>query len=380
MSGANEQAQERTQEATPKRREDARREGQVARSRELSTFMVLTVPSSALLLFGGSIADGLVHSMAAGLTIPRAVIVGEKSALEHLATVVMPLHALLVLMLVGLLAGMASSVLMGGMLFKPDLAGPKFERLDPVAGLGRMFGTEAAVELGKSLIKAVWLLAVLTFTVWWFFDDIMHLSNMSLAAALQRTGILVAFGLLLMSLATALIAAIDVPWQLWDHSQKLKMSLQDVRDELKESEGRPEVKSRLRQVQMEMSRRRMMEDVRKADVVVTNPTHYSVALRYQPDGHTAPVVVAKGRNEIALRIREVAGEAGVPLLEQPPLARALYFHTPLGAEIPVSLYAAVAQVLAFVLQLKARGLAPSGARRLPPVTVPAGMDRQEIDE
>jgi flagellar biosynthesis protein FlhB len=380
MAGENDQAQEKTQEATPKRREDARREGQVARSRELSTFMVLTVPSLALLMFGGQLAGGLVRSMQAGLAIPRSVIVGEASVLEHLTVVLMPLSTLLLLLLVGMLAGMASSVVMGGVVFNPDMAGLKLNRLDPMAGLGRMFGRQAAVELAKGLVKAVWLLLVLVAVIWWCFDDIMHLSNLSIQAALARMGVMVAFGLLCMALATALIAAIDVPWQLWEHGQKLKMSLQDVRDELKETEGRPEVKSRLRQVQMEMSRRRMMDDVRKADVVVTNPTHYSVALRYDPDGQTAPLVVAKGRNEVALRIREVAREAGVILLEQPPLARALYFHTPLGAEIPASLYAAVAQVLAFVFQLRVRGPVQGHERRLPPVEVPVGMDRQEAGE
>lgn len=380
MAAEKDSAQDKTEEATPKRREDARREGQILQSRELASFLVMALPSAALLIFGRQIMEGLALSMEMGLTVPRSVIFGEQSVLEHVAGMMTPLSGLLLLLLLGVVAGIASSAMLGGIVLNADLAGFRFNRMDPIAGLGRMFGLQALVELAKGLLKAVWLLGVLALILWWDFTDIMSLSSMDLAGGVRRTVVLTAVGLLLMALATALITAIDVPWQMWDHGQKLRMSLQEVRDELKETDGRPELKARQRQVAQELSRRRMMEDVKTADVVVTNPTHYSVALRYSPESGTAPVVVAKGRNEIALRIREVAVEARVPLLEQPPLARALYFHTPIGAEIPASLYAAVAQILAFVFQLKVRGMGPRVARQLPQVAVPPGMDREEIVE
>jgi len=380
MAAESDNAQEKTEEATPKRREDARRDGQVLQSRELASFLVMTLPSAALLVFGAPLAEGLARSMALGLTVPRSVIYGEQSVLEHVMGVMSPLGGVLLLLLLGLVAGVAASALLGGIVLNLDLANFRMNRMDPMSGLQRMFGRQALVELVKGLLKAVWLLTVLALILWMDFDDIMSLSNMDLSSGLRRTVVLVAVGLLLMSLATVLIAAIDVPWQIWDHGQKLRMSLQEVRDELKETDGRPEMKARQRQVAQEISRRRMMEDIKTADVVVTNPTHYAVALRYRPEAGTAPVVVAKGRNDIALRIREVAIAAAVPLLEQPPLARALYFHTPIGSEIPAALYAAVAQVLAFVFKLKVHGSQSATLRPLAQVAVPSGMDRQESDE
>lgn len=377
MASGQDNAQEKTQEATPKRREDARREGQILQSRELASCLVMTLPSAALLLFGGEIVSGLAESVAAGLRLPRSLIFGEQGLTGHLVGLVLPLAGVLLLLSLGLVAGIGSSALMGGVVFNPDLAGFRFNRLDPIAGLGRMFGRQALIELVKGVVKALWLLAVLAVILWWDFAGIMAISHLDLASALQRTAVLTGVGLLLMALATVLIAAIDIPMQFWDHSQKLRMSLQEVRDELKETDGRPEVKARLRQVAQELSRRRMMEDVRKADVVVTNPSHYSVALHYSPERGGAPVVVAKGREELALRIREVAREAGVPLLEQPPLARALYFHTDIGEEIPAALYGAVAQVLAFIFRVRSGAAMAHEAARLAVVAVPQGMDRPE---
>jgi len=377
MSAGNDSAQEKTHDATPKRLEDARRDGQVLQSRELTSFLVMTLPSAALLVFGPHIVSGLGRSMEAGLSVSPAVIHGDQSLEQHLYTVLSPLAGLLIVMLLGVVGGIASSCVLGGMLFNPSLAGFRFNRLDPISGLGRMFGPTALMELVKSLIKAVWLLAVLGIILWWDFAGILAISHLDRPAALAQTALLVAYGLLIMSLATALIAFIDVPWQIWDHGKKLRMSLQEVRDEMKETDGRPEVKARLRQIAQELSRRRMMEDVKTADVVVTNPSHYSVAIRYSPDRAGAPIVVAKGQDEVAHWIREVATAARVPLLEQPPLARALYFHTAIGEEIPAALYGAVAQVLAFIFRLRARGATPSSMGALDPVAVPAGMDRRE---
>lgn len=375
MADSGEQAQEKTQEPTAKRREDARREGQVARSRDLASFLVLSLPAVFLITFGASVGESMTAVMQGGLRIPREVALDPGAFMNHLVAVVHPLWAMLPLAIVAMLAAMLSPLGTGGLVFNPDLVGLKFDRLDPIAGLGRMFGRQAAVELAKSLLKAFWILGVQAALVIWLFQDVMALANQELQQALAGAGYIVCFGLLMMALSTALLAAIDLPYQIWEHNEKLRMSLQDLRDEHKETEGSPEVKSRLRAVAQELARRRMMDDVAKADVVVTNPTHYAVALRYVPERQSAPVVVAKGRDELALRIREVARAAGVMELRQPPLARALYFHTRLGGEIPAALYSSVAQVLAWVFQLRARGAAATPPAPLAELEVPEGMDK-----
>jgi flagellar biosynthetic protein FlhB len=231
-----------------------------------------------------------------------------------------------------------------------------------VAGFKRIFGVQGWVELAKSLLKVLVVGGIAALIALWLIDDMLMLGRMDLRQGIAGAGRLVMFSLIAMSAALAIIAAVDVPFQLWSHRRKLKMTRQQVRDELKETDGRPEIKSRIRSLQQQMSKRRMVQEVPLADVVVVNPTHYAVALKYQPDRMRAPKVVAKGAGLIALTIRRLAEEHRVPIFEAPPLARALYKSADIGREIPAALYVAVAQILTYVYQLKK--LPPHLAARL----------------
>jgi flagellar biosynthetic protein FlhB len=255
---------------------------------------------------------------------------------------------LVTLLIVTLIAGVA----IGGPSFSVKALAFKPEKLNPINGFKRMFSARALLELFKALAKFLFIATVAAIVLWWLSDDLLGLSQQPLPRAMLHGAGIIALALLVLCIPLAVIAAVDIPFQLWDHTRQLKMTRQEVRDEHKETEGNPEVKGKVRQMQAEISRRRMLEAVPKADVVVTNPTHYSVALRYDPKRHAAPVVVAKGVNEVALNIRRIASEHGVPLLEAPPLARALHRACEIGDAIPKSLYMAVAQVLAWVFQLK----------------------------
>lgn len=287
------------------------------------------------------------------------------------------LLALAPLLLVMLVAAVAGPLMIGGFIFSGSLAAPKFSRIDPLQGFTRMLSGSALVELAKVLIVAVLLAAVGGWYVHSRLGEFAGLALEALPAGLSHLGWMIAGAFALLVATLALTSAIDVPYQIFQHHSKLKMSLQEVKQEAKESEGDPHIKGRIRQQQRDLARKRMMAAVPKADVVVTNPTHFAVALKYLEGRHRAPVVVAKGTDEVAAKIRELAREAGVPQLEAPPLARALYKHAELGEEIPAALYGAVAQVLAWVFQLRAftpgRGPWPSAPQH---IDVPEGMDPQ----
>jgi flagellar biosynthetic protein FlhB len=242
--------------------------------------------------------------------------------------------------------------MLGGWSFSPEALSFKPDRLNPLSGLKRIFGPKGLMELVKALAKFLVVSLVAILYLWTQSDHFLNLGREPFQQAMAHAGWLYGMSFLAISSALLLIAAIDVPFQLWDHSQKLKMTLQEVRDELKETEGRPEVKSKLRQLQQEMAQRRMMEDVPSADVIITNPTHFAVALKYRPGEMAAPLVVAMGQDNIALKIRQIGAEHGVEIFEAPPLARALFAHGRIGEPIPAQLYYAVAQVLAFVFQLQ----------------------------
>jgi flagellar biosynthetic protein FlhB len=242
-------------------------------------------------------------------------------------------------------------------------------------GLGRMFSTHGLVELVKASLKAVLVAGVGVWVVWRERDHLFGLMHQPLASSMDDFASLVLLSALLIVASLALIAAIDVPFQLWEYHRRLRMTKEEVRQEMKEQEGDPQIKARIRAAQREMSRRRMMSNVPTADVVVTNPTHYAVALKYDPEKAGAPVVVAKGRDAVAMKIRELARDNNVPILEAPPLARALHAHCELDQMIPAALYTTVAEVMAWVMQLN-HWVAEGG---LPPeeptgLSVPEGMD------
>ncbi|HHH36378.1 MAG TPA: flagellar type III secretion system protein FlhB [Gammaproteobacteria bacterium] len=352
---AQETGQEKTEQPTPKRREDARKKGQVPRSRELTTMAVLLTAASAVLFFGDHMLEGILAMMREVWQLERSELLDvSRMSPIFLRAVADALLALFPFFLLLTLIALAAPMLISGWSFSTEALAFKWEKLNPVKGLGRMFSWRSAMELVKALAKFSVVLLVALWLLWHNVDDLLALGAQPVFVSLSHTGELLSWSFLVLSSAMILIAAVDVPFQLWDHNRKLRMTRQEVKDEYKDTEGSPELKRKVREVQQEMAQRRMMEEVPKADVVITNPTHYAVALRYDPDSMGAPVVVAKGRDVVAARIRALAVEHEVPIVSAPPLSRALYHHTDLGHEIPAGLFMAVAQVLAYTYQLRRR--------------------------
>lgn len=345
-------------------------------SRELATFLVTITGVGGMSALAGWMWPRSADLLRDGLTIDRRAIFDPAAMfallIERSTDALLMLAPLFIALM---LAAFVSPFLMAGWNFAPKALEPKFSKLNPAAGLKRMFSSTAAVELGKSIGKATLVGSVAAWVVMRDHEKLFALFGAPVDVALGATGDLIMTATLLLVAGMALIVAIDVPFQLWHYHSELKMTKEEARQEFKEQEGDPHVKGRIRQQQREMARRRMMANVPKADVVVTNPTHYSVALRYDAARGGAPRVVAKGAGEVALRIRTVASEHGVPLVEAPPLARALHKHCELEQEVPARLFRAVAEVLAYVYQLNdafARGRdIPKMPGDLP---VPADMD------
>lgn len=353
MAEENENGQERTEEPTPKRRQEAREKGQVPRSRELNTTLIMLAAALGLYVFGGYMGNGLYDVVDSHFRFERELAFDPlapvrllQQAIGRGLLVVAPFALLMVVVAIG------SSVLLGGWSFSPQAMAPKLEKLNPIKGLQRMFSLRAIMELIKALAKVTVVGGVGVLVLYNFQDDFLTLAGASLETGIALGIKLFFWAFVLLSLALALVAAVDVPYQLWDNTKKMRMTKQEVKDEFKETEGKPEVKGRIRQLQREMSRGRMLEQVPQADVVVTNPTHFAVALKYDQLKMGAPRVVAKGTQLMAARIRELALENKVPLFEAPPLARALYHTTEIDHEIPDGLYLAVAQVLAYIYQLR----------------------------
>jgi flagellar biosynthetic protein FlhB len=370
--------QEKTEKATPRRLERAREEGQVPRSRELTTAAILLTGSCALLAFGELLGTRLLEVARSSFQLHRADLFDPSFMGRQLGhstdwalAMLLPVFGLL------LAAALFAPSALGGWMLSAKPLVPKLERLDPIAGLQRMFSLRSLVELLKAIAKVlvVGVVAVLLLVLWE--PDLHAMGREALAPAIAHSLGVILWSAIALSASTLLIAAADVPFQLFDHARKMRMTQQQVRDELKETEGRPEVKSRIRTLQRQMARARMMAAVPKADVVITNPTHYAVALRYDIANAGAPLLLAKGADLVALRIRELAEAAGVPVVESPRLARAIFHTTELEREIPAGLYLAVAQVLAYVYHLRSWRRTRNGAeQRLPEdLEIPEGMDR-----
>ncbi len=373
---AEESGFERTEPASQRRREQAREEGQVARSRELSTLALLLAAGGGLSFMGGGLTERLSGLMRHGLRLDRALAFDTELMLEQLKDssidvlmAFLPLFALLIV------AGIASALLLNGWMFSVKPLMPDFARLDPRQGLARMVSAHGLVEMLKAIGKALLVGGVAAWVIWKNSGAMLALASEPLAAGMVHLTQFLGTSFLLMAGSVALIAAIDVPFQIWDQEKKLRMTREEVRQENRETEGDPQVKAHIRSQQREIARKRMMAEIPKADVVVTNPTHYAVALRYQDGSMRAPKVVAKGAHLLAARIRALAEEHRVPVLEAPPLARALYRHADLGDEIPAALYTAVAEVLAYVYQLRRYRYGGGPAPREPEfVPLPAGLD------
>ncbi len=354
---------DKTEEPTSKRQTDARERGQVARSRELGTAAVMIVGSGALVFGGGSLAGPFAAVMRGGLSLNRAVLDDPGAMGRHLGLASVD-AVLIVLPFLGAVAAAAvlAPLALGGWVFSGEALVPDFSRLNPATGFGRIFGITGVAELVKALLKFGVVGAIAFAVGMWLVRDTVALGGMAPEPGIGHAAHLLTLGLLLMSLGLAVVAAVDAPFQWWYHRRQLRMTREEVREESKETDGRPEVKSRVREMQRKYSKRRMMQDVPRADVVVTNPTHYAVALKYDARNMKAPRVLAKGRDLIALEIRRVAEAAGVPLFEAPVLARVLHASAEIGREIPTGLYLAVAQVLSYVFQVKT--LTPTRAARL----------------
>jgi len=346
-------AQDRTERATPKRRQDARKRGQVPRSRELTTAAVMLASAAMLIWMGADISRGAMDLMRQSLSFDPALLASPRALPRVFAEVGGAALRLVLPFLGGLtLIALAAPTLLGGWNFSTEALAPDFNRLNPITGLGRIFSKDGLVELVKGLAKFT-LVGVVAAIAWWAArGDLVALGTEPLPRAMAHGVSMCLHVFAYLCGALALIAAIDVPWQIWSYEKQLRMTKQEVKDEYKESEGRPEVKGRIRRMQQELANRRMMEKVPTADVVIVNPTHYAVALEYKAGSMRAPKVVAKGADLIALHIRDLAKQNKVPVVEAPPLARAIFRSTELDADIPVALYAAVAQILSYVYQLR----------------------------
>jgi len=345
--------QERTEQPTERRLQEARKKGQVPRSKELNTMLSLLLASISLLVFGGYISQNLMQISVEGFSIPRELAFDTAQLpfqfMYMASQALLALSPFMAIMLVSVFAG---PLLMGGWSFSLESISFKLEKLDPIKGLARIFSLKSLVELAKALAKFVLLLGAAILVFFSIDQQLLSLSSMTpKAAGLEAATILVQV-LLILSATMILIVALDVPFELWNHSKQLRMTKQEIKDEMKETDGNPQVKQRIRTLQRQLAEGRMMEDVKTADVVITNPTHYAVALQYLDRPGSAPKVVAKGKDLTALRIRSIAADCDIPIFEAPPLARALYRSTEIGYEIPHVLYMAVARVLAYVFQLK----------------------------
>jgi flagellar biosynthetic protein FlhB len=323
---------EKTEPPSPRRLEQAREEGQVARSPELGTFSVLATGCAALWLLGDHVAEGMWALMRAAMSFDRVAAFGDQSLIERLGeqgsaglNVLWPILGVLAI------SAVIGSLLMNGWLFTFKALEPKVSRLSPLKGFQRMFSLPSLVELGKAIAKATLIGGLAALALYIHAEAFLGLASEPSGAALGHAVRLLIMVVAPVMIGLALIAAIDVPFQIWNHRRKLRMTKDEVKRERKEQEGDPLLKSRIRSLQREAARKRMMGEVPKADVVVTNPVHYAVALSYQEGRQSAPKVVAKGSRLIAARIREIAGEHRVPVVEAPPLARALYHHTEIGA-------------------------------------------------
>ena len=363
MAAEAETGGERTEEPSPRRLQEARERGQLPRSRELTNFASMIGGSAALVAIGGTVASHMAQMMRRSLTIDAGALRTTDSMAHSLGeasvsavTAILPVFGALVVMV------LLASVVLGGWNFSARALAPDFSRLSPLSGLKRLFGLHGVSELAKALLKCLVVGAVCAGIVSWIFRDVLALGHMEPRAAVSRGAVLLSSAFVWLCGSLALVAIVDVPLQLFQFKRQLRMTRQELRDESKELDGRPETKQRIRQMQQTLARRRMMHKVPAADVVIVNPTHFAVALKYDPKKMRAPVVLAKGVDLVAQNIRRIAEENRVPVFEAPRLARALYRSTDLNKEIPNGLYVAVAQVLSYIFRV--RTLNPTIAARV----------------
>ncbi|MGA2343698.1 MAG: flagellar biosynthesis protein FlhB [Steroidobacteraceae bacterium] len=357
------QGGERTEEPSQRRLQEAREHGQVPRSRELTNFATMIGGSVVLIATGAGVAGRMTLLMRHFMAIDASRLADPQSMMSSLGEAaiialgaVLPIFGALIVLVV------LASVALGGWNFSPGALAPDFTRLSPLAGVKRLFGLRGVTELGKALLKCLLVGGVCAAVVAWLFGDVLALGRMAPRAAIGRGASLLSWAFVWLCASLALVAIVDVPLQLFQYKRSLRMTRQELRDEAKEHDGRPEIKRRIRQMQQQLARRRMMHKVPTADVVIVNPSHFAVALKYDANRMRAPQVIAKGVDFVAQNIRRIAEEHRVPIFESPKLARALYRSTDLNREIPSGLYLAVAQVLSYIFRI--RTLNPTVAARV----------------
>jgi flagellar biosynthetic protein FlhB len=354
---------EKTEDPTARRLQEAREKGMLPRSIELSNFATMIGGSVVLLALGGAITERLRNVMTrsfgfdpADLSDPASMFAYLENATIAMGLILLPVFGTLIALV------LVAAIALGGWNFSPEALVPDFTRMSPLAGFGRLFGLRGFSELGKAILKCVVVGAVCTGVTMHVFHGVLSLGHMSPKTAIGAAAGLLGSAFVWLSASLAVIAMIDVPLQMFQFNRQMRMTRQEVRDEAKDSEGRPETKRRIRQMQQAIARRRMLHKVPKADVVIVNPTHFAVAIQYDPQSMRAPRLLAKGVDLVALNIRRIADEHRIPIFEAPKLARALYRSTDLDKEIPTGLYMAVAQVLSYVFRL--RTLNPTAAARM----------------
>jgi len=351
---AEDSGQDKSEEPTGKRIADARKKGQIPRSKELDTFVSLMTGAILLMFLGRGIVDGLMRLMIQQFSLTREIIFDPKSIVIYFNQVLLDgLLLIIPFALVLILMTLITPMMMGGWNFSTEPMQPKLSKFNPLKGLKRMFGMQGLVELLKAILKTTLIMGVAKLLYDRYLSEFMGLDDEPVKQAIFHSADIILLCLLILSSTLFLLVLIDVPYQLWKNKKDLMMTKQEVKDESKDTEGNPQVKGRIRQLQMAMAQGRMMNDVPDADVIVTNPTHFAIALKYDQNGGGAPVLVAKGTDLVAAHIRNIAMGADVPLVAVPALARALFYSTEIGDEIPSGLFLVVAQVLAYVFQLQA---------------------------
>jgi flagellar biosynthesis protein FlhB len=371
----NENGQEKSEEPSEKRLRESREKGQVPRSRELGSLALTAGSAIVFLVMGGHMLSRLAEMFRRAFTLTRAEIMDPATMFHRLALSFSEgFLAMLPFFIAAILLAISSTLLVGGWNFSTQALAPQFNRLNPLPGFKRMFSMKSLVELLKTLAKFFLIAAIGIGLFKAMEQDFVGLGLMGLHAGLARAGTLLSWSFLGLSLGLLVVALIDVPFQLYEYKKGLRMTRQEMIDEYKEVEGKPEIKQKVRQLQRQMSQRRMMEAVPTADVIITNPTHFSVALKYQPNSDAAPIVVAKGADEVAMAIRKIANANRIPLFESPQLARSLFAHVEVGDPIPSGLYVAVAQILAYVFQLKGGSTPPDRPDPSVPDEFRAGPD------
>ena len=353
MADDKDSSQEKTEEATPRKLDKAREDGQVPRSKELTTTVLLLTGTLALLASGEFLAKELAKVFTNNMVLERATVFDPEQMLTHIGIAMYDAAlGLTPLFLALAVAAFVGPIALGGWLVSGKALLPKLNRMSILEGLKRMFSIKSLMELAKAIAKVGVILSLAIVLLSALRAELLGLASEAIMPAISHAVWLIIISAIALSASTFAVAVVDVPFQIWDHAKKLRMSMQDIKDEYKDTEGKPEVKSRVRQLQREMANARMMTAVPEADVIITNPTHYSVALKYDPETMATPILVAKGADFVALKIREIANAHNIEIVESPPLARSIYNTTEIDSEVPAGLFVAVAQVLAYVFQVR----------------------------